>query len=374
MRVAFYAPMKPPDHPVPSGDRTMARALCRALSLAGHEVELACHFVSRDGRGDIPRQARLAALGQRLADALLRRFQARPAAQRPKAWLTYHLYYKAPDYLGPRISQGLGIPYLVAEASVANKRAGGSWDQGHRATLDALDAADLVIGLNPSDQDCLPDPSKGRLLPPFLDPAPLQAAAAGRKDHRTALARSQDLDPNTPWLLTVAMMRPGDKLASYQILSEALQKLQDRPWRLLLVGDGPARSDVEKAFASLPADRLCFLGQRSGAELPALYAAADLFLWPAINEAYGLALLEAQAAGLPVIAGASGGVPSIVKDGRTGRLVPPGQVSAFAEAVGELLHHRHGMAQAARESVQADHSLATAAQRLDGFLREVSAT
>ena len=60
MRVAFYAPLKPPDHPVPSGDRSMARLLIRALELAGHEVGLASRLRSRDTDGDPARQSRLA--------------------------------------------------------------------------------------------------------------------------------------------------------------------------------------------------------------------------------------------------------------------------------------------------------------------------
>ena len=51
MRVAFYAPMKPPDHPLPSGDRRMARAFMDLLASLGHEVELASRFRSYDRRG-----------------------------------------------------------------------------------------------------------------------------------------------------------------------------------------------------------------------------------------------------------------------------------------------------------------------------------
>ncbi len=75
-------------------------------------------------------------------------------------------------------------------------------------------------------------------------------------------------------------------------------------------------------------------------ELPALYAAADLYLWPAINEAYGMAFLEAQAAGLPVVAGRTGGVPAVVADGVTGVLTPIGDATSFADAVARLLDHR----------------------------------
>ena len=59
------------------------------------------------------------------------------------------------------------------------------------------------------------------------------------------------------------------------------------------------------------------------AALPEIYAAADLYVWPACNEAYGMALLEAQAAGVPVVAGAEGGVPDIVVDGEHGIARPP---------------------------------------------------
>ena len=61
MRIAFYAPLKPPDHPVPSGDRRMAQLFLAALRGAGHEPVLASRFRSFEGRGDPARQARLAA-------------------------------------------------------------------------------------------------------------------------------------------------------------------------------------------------------------------------------------------------------------------------------------------------------------------------
>src|SRR4030095_4370142 len=79
---------------------------------------------------------------------------ARPS-RRPQAWFTYHLYHKAPDWLGPPVSRALGIPYLVAEASHAPKRAGGPWDLGQRAAAAAIAAADAILVLNPTDRDCL---------------------------------------------------------------------------------------------------------------------------------------------------------------------------------------------------------------------------
>jgi len=132
MRIAFYAPLKPPDHPVPSGDRRMARLLMAALKAAGHEPMLAARLRSRDGSGDRRRQARLRALGTKLADRYLRRVAARPDL-RPDLWLTYHVYYKAPDWIGPRVASALGIPYVVAEASLAEKRRSGQDERRQKA-------------------------------------------------------------------------------------------------------------------------------------------------------------------------------------------------------------------------------------------------
>src|SRR6185437_15141645 len=150
MRIAFYAPLKPPDHPVASGDRTMARLLLAALRRAGHEVEIAARLRSRDPRGEEERQERMQTLGRRLASRYVRRVRA--GGRPPDLWFTYHLYDKAPDWIGPAAAAALGIPYVVAEASVAESRAAGRWRPGHAAAAAALRQADAVIGLNSADR------------------------------------------------------------------------------------------------------------------------------------------------------------------------------------------------------------------------------
>src|SRR5580692_5812505 len=152
MRIAFYAPLKPPDHATPSGDRRIARLLLEALRLAGHEPFLASHLRSFDPIGRERRQKQLAAHARQAAERLIARWRARPGTA-PELWFTYHLYYKAPDWLGPAVSAALDIPYVVAEASFAAKRAGGPWDIGHRGVEAALRQADRVIGLNTADRD-----------------------------------------------------------------------------------------------------------------------------------------------------------------------------------------------------------------------------
>jgi glycosyltransferase involved in cell wall biosynthesis len=355
MRIAFYAPLKPPDHKIPSGDRRVARLFLDALGLAGHQPFVASRLRSFDPTGDKPRQARIAARAGRTADRLVARFRACPEAA-PGLWFTYHLYYKAPDWLGPAVAAALDIPYIVAEASFARKRAGGPWDIGHRAVEAALRQADRVIGLNTADRDgvvpLLAHPDRFIAIAPFIDTGPYAAI------------RQPVSSP--PRLITVAMMRPGDKLASYRILGAALFRLRDLAWTLDIVGDGPALAKVAAALAPL-GDRVRFAGALGEGEIPRRLAAADLFVWPAINEAFGMALLEAQASGLAVVAGNSGGVGDVVADGVTGLLTAPGDAMAFAAAVRALIidpARRAGFGAAAGDKVRREHDLPAASRRL----------
>src|SRR5579871_1888532 len=231
MRIAFYAPLKPPSHPVPSGDRRMARLLMQAWEKAGHRVEVASRLRTHEKIADARRQAELAAIGEAHAQRLLREYAKRPADERPSAWFTYHVYYKAPDWIGPRVAKGLNIPYLIAEASIAAKRATGPYELGHRGALSAIRAANVIFIINPSDAAALQDLADGaaRLvdLPAFVDTAPYVRVAEQRDQLRRDLAYRYQLGTGHVWLLTVAMMRSGDKLASYRILGEALAQILD---------------------------------------------------------------------------------------------------------------------------------------------------
>ena len=369
MRIAFYAPLKPPDHPVPSGDRRIARLFLAALTQAGHDVRVASTFRSFDPAGD---DEGIAAAAAAEADAIAAAYRAGDWA--PELWFTYHLFHKAPDHLGPPVSTALGIPYVVAEASYAPKQAGGPWDQGHRAVAAALGQAAAVVQLNPIDQACvqplLRPGAAQTVLRPFLDLAPFRQAAADRAHHRQALAATHGLEESLPWLLAVGMMRAGDKSASYGVLADALARTGDRPWRLIVVGDGPAVEEVKARFAPI-ADRILFVGEQPTEALPAFYAAADLFVWPGVNEALGMAVLEAQAAGAPAVVGRAGALDQIVRDGKTGFLVDPEDAEGFAERMARVLDDgplRTRLGSAAAQA-SADHDIGPTSAALDAVLQ-----
>lgn len=372
MRIAFYAPMKPADHPVPSGDRQLARLFMQALAHSGHESEVVCHFVSRDGRGDRERQIRLRSLGEALAARLTQRLSARPIGQRPEAWFTYHVYHKAPDWLGPTVAGNLGIPYFIAEASTAPKRAGGPWDVGYVGANHAITKADAIFTLNSDDWECIDNlvgknPYHKRIVP-FVDSSPFRAAAARRDNIRAGYAHQFGWPDNTPLLLAVGMMRPGAKRQSYHVLANSLSQLTDNIWRLLVVGDGPCRAEIEQEMETLIPGRATFLSELDEARLADAYAACDMLVWPAIDEAFGMALLEAQAAGLPIVAGKQRGVPDIVGPGVTGLLPPPNDATAFAAAVRRLLDDnelRLTLSRAAASRVQEQFDIPTAAAAID---------
>ncbi|MBI1172475.1 glycosyltransferase [bacterium] len=323
----------------------MARALMLALAEAGR-VDLASDLQLYDGCGDAGRQRVLIARAEAEAERLI--------AVAPQAgwaaWITYHSYYKAPDILGLLVSRALDIPYVLIEATRAKKRLTGPWQAFAELAEAAADHADLIFYLTERDREALvrhATPSQQLVrLAPFLAswdlPAPGQPAD----------------DP--PVILCVGMMRPGDKSASYRLVAEALGQMQTSAWQLHIAGDGPDRAAIEALFAPF-GDRVRFLGQLDADHLRREYAGASVLVWPGVNEAFGLVYLEAQAAGLPVVAQDRPGVRDVV--------LPPGLVpveggaGALARAILALLQDpdlRRRRAAEGRAAVARRHLLGAA--------------
>lgn len=378
--IAFYAPLKSPLHPVPSGDRKIARLFIQALEQGGFHVELASQLRTFDKTGDAQRQQRLIAVANKQARRIMRRWQQQGFS--PQAWFSYHLYYKAPDLIGPIICQALNIPYIVAEASWAEKRAQGRWALYHQQVATALKLASKVICINPIDKVALTAFYAQRpqghspviSLNTFIDELPVNNNAdlttlSSRKD----IADKYGLDINLPWLITIAMMRNGDKYHSYQQLSSVVDSLQ-QPYQLLIIGDGVMQADVHSLFA--PHSQVKFAGALENSLIRQLLPHFELLVWPAINEALGMIFLEAQQAGVAIVAGDQGGVSSIVKHNVTGIIVDAYNAQAMSVTIDVLLSdtaRMKEMQQAAKHYVTQYHSIAASGRQLNHLVEDAIA-
>lgn len=115
--------------------------------------------------------------------------------------------------------------------------------------------------------------------------------------------------------------------------------------RLALVGNGPARADLEAHFAGLPVE---FLGYMQGEALSQAYASADIFVFPSALETFGLVVVEAMAAGLPVVASRVGGVADVVREGVNGYTFESGDIEALVEGVRTIAASREQITQMGR--------------------------
>lgn len=125
---------------------------------------------------------------------------------------------------------------------------------------------------------------------------------------------------------------------------------------LVVVGDGPYRATMEPELAGQSAH---FLGFRFGAELAALYASSDFFVFPSVTDTLGQVVMESQASALPVIVTDQGGPKEVVRHGETGYVLSATDVNAWAQRVFELAaraDQRRAMGEAAHRSMQS-HSL-----------------
>lgn len=117
----------------------------------------------------------------------------------------------------------------------------------------------------------------------------------------------------------------------------ALMAERERPVRALLVGEGPERRRLERLAAGLGlGERVEFRGELAHDLVPAALAEMDIFVLPSRAEGFGVAALEAAAMALPVVGSNVHGIPDVVRHGRTGLLVPPGDAAALARALDRL--------------------------------------
>ncbi|WP_088891742.1 glycosyltransferase family 4 protein [Leptolyngbya ohadii] len=174
-------------------------------------------------------------------------------------------------------------------------------------------------------------------------------------------------NPDAPLLLYVGRLSAEKEIDRIKPILEAIPNA-----RLALVGDGPYRQDLERIFADTTTH---FVGYLTGESLGAAFASSDAFIFPSRTETLGLVLLEAMAAGCPVIAANAGGIPDIVTDGVNGYLFDPTDEQGAIVATQRLLanqEERELLRQNARQEAER-WGWAAATKQLQGFYRSVLA-
>ena len=221
----------------------MANLLMAALRRAGHQTEIVSRLRTYMSSPH-PELLESFQLGsQREVAHIAEQLQKRGL---PHIWFTYHPYYKAPDLIGADLAKRFSIPYVTCEASYARKRDNGEWRGCQALVKKSLSEAALNIYFTDRDREGLAeivDPERLAELKPFTD-----------VQSRNYVPAAQSADPAQ--LITIAMMRDGDKFDSYRMLAASLNLLPEISWRLTIIGDGPAAGKVKELFRQFPDDRM----------------------------------------------------------------------------------------------------------------------
>ncbi len=191
---------------------------------------------------------------------------------------------------------------------------------------------------------------------------------------RNEIVRGQLLDEGRGGVLLLSVGRLSHE-KRVDVLLDAFRRLREHApdVRLAVVGDGPARAELEAAAP----EGVRFLGELRGDPLAQVYASADVFCFPSTTDTFGQVMLEAAASGLPVVAANAGGAAELVQHGVTGLLVPPDDPVALADALAELVDDgpmrlalgRRGLAAARHRSWGRSHE-----ELLEGYASVTGAT
>ncbi len=366
-KIAFYAPIKPPDHEIASGDREIARLMVRALEASGYEVEIASRYIAYQKRPsrelfEVRKQG-----AQKELDRLKSEWRKRSQADRPSLWFTYHPYCKAPDWLGAAMAGEFKIPYVTAEACRTRQGTDADWEEARHQVHESVHQAAVNFCLKQSDlaylKSFMADQRSIRPLAPFVDLAEL--------DTLTAEIKEPSFQNSAPILVAAGMMRPGTKIQSYLCLADALSRIAGEAWNLVIIGDGPARSEVEAAFSWAGDGRIHWTGAISRAEVLAWFDKGDVLAWPGYREAIGMVFMEAQSRELPVVAFDALGAPLVVRPDQTGLLTPERDIDAYADALKRLLKNaglRAQMGKAARANIADNHDISRAVRTFKNIL------
>ncbi|NUN15045.1 MAG: N-acetyl-alpha-D-glucosaminyl L-malate synthase BshA [Myxococcales bacterium] len=216
------------------------------------------------------------------------------------------------------------------------------------------------------------------VVPNFVDMDRFRPAAVIDRSHLAALFYRcpkvvTDIYGDATVLIHVSNFRPVKRIADVLDIFRRVASVRNAV--LVLVGDGPDRSRAE-AFARQHDlwHRVAFLGKQE--HVGSWLTLADIFLFPSENESFGLAALEAQSTGLPVVGSDAGGIREVVEDSVTGFLHSVGDTAAMAQSVIDLIddkNRRHQMGLAARSRVNERFRLDGLVTRYERIIEDLAA-
>ncbi len=243
----------------------------------------------------------------------------------------------------------------------------GSWDDrlaqwftnrlaGHIfAVSDA--ALQVLVG-----RECVA-PDRVTVVPNGVDLARVRRLAKGGE---TLTAGRQDV-------ITVGSVGSLETRKGHKYLLEAFALLEDSKTRLLLVGDGTLRDELRRQVVDLGiVDRVEFTGYQSNPY--EFLARMDIYAQPSVEEGFGIAVIEAMALGIPVVASNTGGLPELVRNGETGVLVPRQDAKSLIGALSRLIadpEFRRAVGRAGRTFVDSRFDAATTAARYTDAYRRL---
>ena len=214
-------------------------------------------------------------------------------------------------------------------------------------------------------------------LAPFIDTAPFTAAFSVRDQHKAAIASRLQLPLASPWLLVLAPPKREATHESFTMLARACSRLAMLDWRLLVAGEDESLDEMRALLRPLAEQRLRFWPSLTLQDRVRLCVSCNFLLWPALRDMGLEGLLEAQAAGIPVVACSSERVRERVQDGVTGRLAKVDNAESLANHAAFFLRHPafvRSCGEQARKMALNEHDVRFQGERLrHGLARVVEA-
>lgn len=337
--------------PALGGVETHVQRLSEGLAARGHDVQVATstlrsefpfeHLTAEEMAGDRATRVRVhrfraATLGGDMHWPWLRGLNAWLArAARDVDVVHAHSYGFHHTLAAAAAARLLGKPFVLTphfhphwsmELGARRRHLRRAFDALVKAPL--LTAPDAIVCVSRAEAGLLgaPRPERLHFIPNGVDPRPFQVAKGDRFKERLGIAG--------PSALFVGRLAANKGLFT---LLDAWRAMP-RHATLLIAGDGHLAGPLaERAAREGLQGRVRLLGPLPDADLLEAYAASDVFVLPSEYEAFGIVLLEAMAAGKPVVATRAGGMAEVVQEGKTGLLVPVGDAGALAQALQQVL-------------------------------------